>query len=270
MDVMVATLMRWMFPMLLALAATLSVPSAHAEAKAVRHTIQRGETLSSIAAKYNTNVASICRWNAIKKTAMLTPGKKIGVPLPPGASAPKKSEAKKSGESWQSFKKTPDRPGYVKLVGYTGKWEGYAVGKGGKVIGNAREAFNDVLSSRRTKKEKDIDTRLIQLVAQVSDVFGGRTIHVVSGYRPGTHSKHSTGHVGLHGGGRAQLGRAGLPAHPGSGGRGVLPELLSRPSGYSGPQDLLGGRLPSGAAGALREACAPRHAPQEEPPQALR
>ncbi|MCA9594788.1 MAG: DUF882 domain-containing protein [Myxococcales bacterium] len=195
MDVMVATLMRWMFPMLLALAATLSVPSAHAEAKAVRHTIQRGETLSSIAAKYNTNVASICRWNAIKKTAMLTPGKKIGVPLPPGASAPKKSEAKKSGESWQSFKKTPDRPGYVKLVGYTGKWEGYAVGKGGKVIGNAREAFNDVLSSRRTKKEKDIDTRLIQLVAQVSDVFGGRTIHVVSGYRPGTHSKHSTGHA---------------------------------------------------------------------------
>ncbi len=183
--------------MILAAAVLLAPLSASAAARAVRHTIKRGETLSSIAAKYGTNVASICRWNGIKRTAMLTPGKKIGVPLPPGSAPPKDAGAGKraAGQSWRSFSKPAPRPGYVKLVSYTDKWEGYVVGKGGGVLSKAHAAVNDVLASRRAKAEKEIDERLIQLIAQVSDVFGGRTLHVVSGYRPGTHSKHSTGHA---------------------------------------------------------------------------
>ena len=165
--------------------------------KAVRHTIKRGETLSSIATKYNTNVSSILRWNAMKRTAMLTPGKKIGVPLPPGSSWPragKKGKAKNgrasyaprnAAKTWQDFAAKPERPGYVRLKSYSSEWEGQIVDENGDLLPTVQGNVSGVLGSWRNKTVRPIDVRLIRLIAKVSDRFGGRTIKVVSGYRPG-------------------------------------------------------------------------------------
>ena len=47
--------------------------------------------------------------------------------------------------------------------------------------------MRDVLATRSGKKH-NIDLRLLRLLADVSDTFGGRTIKVVSGYRLGNTS----------------------------------------------------------------------------------
>ena len=39
--------------------------------------------------------------------------------------------------------------------------------------------------------EKSMDLRLLKLLAKASDTFGGRTLYVVSGYRPGRRSRHA-------------------------------------------------------------------------------
>ncbi len=184
--------------LLVVLALTLFAATASAKPpKAVRHTIKRGETLSSIATKYNTNVSSILRWNAMKRTAMLTPGKKIGVPLPPGSSwrrGGKKGKAKKgrasyaprnAAKTWQDFVAKPERPGYVRLKSYSSEWEGQVLSESGELLPTVQGNVSGVLGSWRNKTVRPIDVRLIRLIAKVSDRFGGRTIKVVSGYRPG-------------------------------------------------------------------------------------
>jgi uncharacterized protein YcbK (DUF882 family) len=186
--------------LLAAAVVSLSSVSAFGESPAVHHKVRRGETLSSIAAKYGTNVTSICRWNAMKPTAMLTPGKTIGVPLPPGARMRTSERAatapKQVGQTWRSFAKAPERPGHVELVSYTDEWEGDLLGQSGKVLAEAQEAVDRVFLSPRADLAAGIDPRLIQLMAEVSDVFGGRRIHVVSGYRGpgrGRPSRHAMG-----------------------------------------------------------------------------
>jgi uncharacterized protein YcbK (DUF882 family) len=200
-----------------ALALLLLTATASAKPpKAVRHTIQRGETLSSIATKYNTNVSSILRWNAMKRSARLTPGAKIGVPLPPGtslarvrANEPRTKHAGKgtsqasttsatsdvvARKTWQEYTKKPERPGYVVLKSYSSGWEGQVVDAKGALTPTARGNVSGVLGSWRTSSVRPIDERLIQLIAQVSDRFGGRTIRVVSGYRAGSgKSRHHHG-----------------------------------------------------------------------------
>ncbi|HMR06544.1 MAG TPA: DUF882 domain-containing protein [Polyangiaceae bacterium] len=200
-----------------ALALLLLTATASAKPpKAVRHTIQRGETLSSIATKYNTNVSSILRWNAMKRSARLTPGAKIGVPLPPGTTLARvqgNTAGSKKGASgtsaaattsttsdavakktWQEYTEKPARPGYVKLKSYSSEWEGQVVDAKGRLLPTVQGNVSGVLSSWRTSSMRAIDERLIQLIAQVSDRFGGRTIRVVSGYRAGSgKSRHHHG-----------------------------------------------------------------------------
>ena len=43
------------------------------------YTIQRGDTLSSIAKKYSTTVEQLCRWNNISNPNYLVAGKRIRV-----------------------------------------------------------------------------------------------------------------------------------------------------------------------------------------------
>ncbi len=198
--------MRWLSYIVVLLTLSIAAP-AQAKAPSVRHTVQPGETLSSIAAKYGTNVASICRWNAIKPSVVLAPGRKIGVPLPPGRKAPPAAEANTKNasqstkqQSWQSFAKTPKRPGYVILKSYTHSWEGHVLKRSGRILPAAQNGMDRVLASWRTDTKTGIHPRLVQLIAQVSDVFGGRPIQVVSGYREARHShgrssRHALGHA---------------------------------------------------------------------------
>lgn len=98
--------------------------------------------------------------------------------------------------TWLAYRRPPWRRGYATLAGHGKKWSGYLVGSDGEVLPEAREALSSTLSSWRTGKQVTIDDRLIQLIADVSDEFGGRLIRIVSGYRETSYapdSKHKVG-----------------------------------------------------------------------------
>jgi LysM repeat protein len=206
--------MRWTFALAFA-AAVLGSATAWSKPKAVRHVIQRGETLSSIAARFDTNVSSICRWNGIKRTARLTPGRTIGVPLPPGAKAPSdtappaasaKSGATESGATeasvakprevattWRDYSRIPREPGNLTLQGYGRSFTGRVIADDGSVLPEAYAAIHALMAPGRSDEDAVIDRDLVKLIVRVSDVFGGRPIQLVSGYRPGHRSRHAHG-----------------------------------------------------------------------------
>ena len=193
--------MRWpaMFAVVFLGIAALACLSSVAEAKpaVIRYTVRRGDTLTAIAAQHGVSVSSIVRWNALQKDARLTPGKKLGIPLPTGhasragakaalPSAPAEhSTARGSGQTWRDFVRTPAQPGWVSLRSYTRSFAGNALD------GGAERRIAEVMAPPN-RDAPPIDARLIQLIALVSDTFGGRQILVVSGYRPGGRSRHAT------------------------------------------------------------------------------
>ena len=189
MDVRFGGSMRWLVVVLLASAVSLLSIGAAAEPNAVRYTVRRGDTLSGIAKRFGVSVGSICRWNAIKKDAMLTPGRKIGVPLPKGRAASVVSEPS-AGKTWRDYARTPEHPGWIAIASYTASWQGRLVGDDGKLLAEGRAQVSSLLGGTA---EVTIDERLIALVARVSDTFGGRRVHVISGYRPGQRSRHAHG-----------------------------------------------------------------------------
>jgi LysM repeat protein len=181
-----------------------AITDAAAKPNVVRHTVRRGETLSSIAAQYRVTVSSIVRWNALQKDARLTPGRKLGVPLPPGRApepgatpaatagsgsglgAASHSATRRPSQTWRDFARTPERAGWVSLRSYTRAFSG-------NVLDRAAEArLAEVLAPAKGESHS-IDARLITLIARISDTFGGRLIHVISGYRPGGRSRHASG-----------------------------------------------------------------------------
>jgi LysM repeat protein len=169
------------------LALVLSASVAQAEPSAVRYTVRRGDTLSGIAKRFGTSVASICRWNAIRKDSVLTPGRKLGVPLPPGARrAP--TESAPRAKSWRELVRKPERAGFVSLESYGGKWQGQLLGKDGALLPEGERKVSELLAGGA---EPRFDARLISLLARVSDTFGGRKIRIVSGYRPSRGSRHA-------------------------------------------------------------------------------
>ncbi|HEX4335026.1 MAG TPA: DUF882 domain-containing protein [Polyangiaceae bacterium] len=98
--------------------------------------------------------------------------------------------------SWRPYKREPWRRGYVSVAGHGKSWSGYLVDKNGAVPPAARRELSEALASWRTGREMLIDDRLLALVADVSDEFGGRPIRVVSGYRETSYapgSKHKVG-----------------------------------------------------------------------------
>ncbi|HEY9190103.1 MAG TPA: LysM peptidoglycan-binding domain-containing protein [Sulfurovum sp.] len=73
---------------------TLSLTAVTAQAaiqKTSKHTIKKGETLSSIAKKYHTSVAKIRQVNGLKKGAVIQYGKQLNVPVKNYAAAADKT-----------------------------------------------------------------------------------------------------------------------------------------------------------------------------------
>lgn len=89
--------------------------------------------------------------------------------------------------------------GTLRLAHFGEIWEGKVKNKHGKVTENASHHVSKMLRFSPSGKQHTIEDRLIALLGQVSDHFGGRTIDVVSGFRPynpnqyTAHSKHNLG-----------------------------------------------------------------------------
>jgi LysM repeat protein len=168
-------------------------------AKGLVHVVHSGQRLGSIAKRYRVTVEDLCEANGISRKSKIKPGDRLIIP---GAAATEHtrhastvddSARRRRSRSWREYAKRPARKGYVKLVGYNDTWQGYVIGPRSKLVPGARRAISKVLSA---SGDKQIDERLVRLIARVSDQFGGRPLRVVSGYRKRSwfnDSRHKTG-----------------------------------------------------------------------------
>lgn len=113
--------------------------------------------------------------------------------------APSPSRVGNKSGAAAPFARKPARPGFVSLLRYGETFRGQLVDERRRVLPQARARTSHLMRDLRTRKEIPIDERLLQLLAEVSDHFGGRTIVVVSGYREYTprqftrYSRHNVG-----------------------------------------------------------------------------
>lgn len=180
-----------------------------------KHKVYKGQRLGSIAKRYNVSVEAICYASGISRRDPIHPGDTLLIPGKGDENGsyarqlrlkgqvtvveePKETKEararRKSGDSWRKFQKAPWKRGFVILVGFNDSWKGYVIGPDHKVLPKAREEISRVLAA--TGQRPRIHSRLIELIAKVSDTFGGRPLRVVSGYRERSYaaaSRHRTG-----------------------------------------------------------------------------
>lgn len=93
----------------------------------------------------------------------------------------------------------PESSGSIRLVHLGDVWQGKVKDRKGKLAAEALTGFAKVLKFSPNGQKHSIEPRLVALVGKVSDHFQGRTIEVVSGFRPYSpkqytpHSKHNAG-----------------------------------------------------------------------------
>lgn len=191
-----------------------AAPAKRAGPPQAVHTIVSGQRLGSIAKRYRVSIAAIAYANDLDAAATIKPGQKLVIPAQndedgaaaraardagrvAGLTPPKPARAKPGARvSWQQYQRRPAKRGYVTLIGFNGTWKGYATAPQGKLNPGARIAISRVLDA--DKLEGGVHPRLIQLLVQVSDTFGGRPIRIVSGHRTRSYaraSRHTLGHA---------------------------------------------------------------------------
>jgi LysM repeat protein len=154
--------------------------------------VNSGQTLWSVARRHGCSVEALARTNGLKTNTSLRPGMRLVLPGHEVSSGGGGGGG--SGKSWG----TPKVAGRVSLVrAGTGKRLSLTLIDGrGRVRPEAQRQMARFLRPRNVNKSHDVDRRLLGLLARVSDHFGGRTIHVVSGYRKaGGYTKHESRHV---------------------------------------------------------------------------
>lgn len=196
-------------------------PIAHAE---TTHVVGPGHTLAKIARRYRTTIEALREANGLVPGQKLKPGQRIVIPDDDSVPAPARqrsanaSPTRASDEEIDSrseerspahsSRATPSddrprrapKPGTVILSRPNGgdRWTGKTLGRGARLRPGVAEAFRRMLRFD-ANHARDIDPRLIAVLTQVSDHFGGRPIEIVSGFRPhsdGQHTAHSNHNVG--------------------------------------------------------------------------
>jgi uncharacterized protein YcbK (DUF882 family) len=144
-----------------------------------------GQTLGRIAKANRVMVEELAKLNKIQPTDTLQIGQRLILP----GYRPSKAEKR-----WGP----PARRGVLKLYRI---WSAQSmtlrmVDHRGKVRPAAIRQMREFLRPRDSRRRKLPNERLLRLLAQVSDHFGGRAVHVVSGYRlPGGNTRETSRHV---------------------------------------------------------------------------
>lgn len=145
-------------------------------ATGLSHKVQAGDSLISIAKRHDTTVKTLLQINNLKRDQVIRVGQVLVLPRP-AASA-----------WWGKFARAPQRTGEIEVFAQTHRWKGKVI-VNGKVQANARAALSRLLGA--TGGAPPVPERLIQLLSHVSDVFGGRPVRLVSGYRTNSYFKDS-------------------------------------------------------------------------------
>ena len=98
-------------------------------------------------------------------------------------SAKKGKDAKAKDPTPASYAARPKKPGFVTMVRGTEKLTAQVLARG-QLNRASLPGLTKILRHVASDSKKAVDPRLAYLIGLVSDHFGGRTIQVVSGYRP--------------------------------------------------------------------------------------
>jgi uncharacterized protein YcbK (DUF882 family) len=195
------------------LVASLAMLASPTRATAeITHVVQRGHTLEAIAHRYHVTVKAILEANHLTDAKSLKPGQALVIPGvdPPSKKKDAKHEASDKAISASaparattaSFERGPEPRGRVEsdavhAVRLGEEFRIHVKDGHGHIPPSALKAFERMM--RQGNATHAVDPRLVALVGIVSNHFGGRTIEVVSGYRPYTptqytpHSNHNYG-----------------------------------------------------------------------------
>jgi uncharacterized protein YcbK (DUF882 family) len=151
--------------------------STREPARPSTHTVYAGQRLETIAKRYQVSIEALCEVNRMRRNAKLKPGQVLLIPgsLPDGGLSKPDDDDRRVSSA-----KLPKK-GYVELATYTTRYRGIVFDKKGKVASGAVESISKLFAA--TGSRPRVDPRLIALLADVSEHFGGRPMRVVSGWR---------------------------------------------------------------------------------------
>jgi uncharacterized protein YcbK (DUF882 family) len=161
------------------------------------HVVAKGQTLGRIAKRYRTTVDALREANSLRRGQQIHPGLTLVIPEK-GKEAQASKRVEKPGKV-EPIRARPRRPGFVRIERGGEKLEIQLLTRHGRLAPGALAGLSRILRFYPTNSKIAIDPRLASLIGMVSDHFGGRTIHVVSGFRPYTptqytpHSNHNVG-----------------------------------------------------------------------------
>lgn len=144
------------------------------------------QSLTVIASRNNVTVAALARANGLSPSATLRVGQRLVLP---GHRA-----SKRAVKRWG----TPRRPGVINLYRVINGEQARVrvLSKRGRVRRRAREQVGQLLRHRTSNRTLSPNRRLLRLMTQISDHFGGRRLNIISGYRPaGNRTEESSRHV---------------------------------------------------------------------------
>lgn len=153
------------------------------------HYVRQGQSISEIAREHQITVQELLSANNLGRTAQIRPGQRL---LLPGATA--SEERDEAAERWGR----PRNPGIVTLyrVATRERMRVRFLSRNGRPRRAAVRRLTEFLRDRRSGSTHPPSTRLIQLLSRISDHFGGRVVHIMSGFRPpGTNTRESSRHV---------------------------------------------------------------------------
>jgi uncharacterized protein YcbK (DUF882 family) len=161
--------------------------------------ISEGQTLWSVARRHGCSVDALARENKLTTTSSLKPGMRLRLPGAGAApsragAAPTAAKAAPSGKRWGTAK----QPGRIDLfrIATSEHLTLTLVDTRGRVRPQVPGRLAAFLRPRNSAKQKPPNKRLIGLLAEVSNHFGGRRISVASGYRLAKgYTSHQSRHV---------------------------------------------------------------------------
>jgi uncharacterized protein YcbK (DUF882 family) len=151
--------------------------------------VTRGQTLVGIAHEHGLGTNELASVNKLTPSDTLRVGQRLMLP----GYKPSKAESA-AQKRWGA----PKQRGLVTLYRIWSKETERVrlADSRGRVKPAAMRAMRELLRPRESRKRKTPNTRLLTLLAQVSDHYGGRAVHVVSGFRlPGGLTRDSSRHV---------------------------------------------------------------------------
>lgn len=154
--------------------------------------VQPGDTLTRIARRRGVEPEALARHNRMAPDQPLRPGQRLVLPGFEAAEAQQKAERR-----WG----TPRHPGWVSFerLRTEEKRRIRVLDSRGRVRKAAIRDLRQLLRPIGSRRRMDPHPRLLRLIAQTADHFGGRPVHVVSGYRlPGGFTKESSRHAAGH------------------------------------------------------------------------